>query len=397
MRIALIADAFPPLRSSGAVQLRDLAREFARQGHEVTVLVPAPSQRRGWTVEERDGLDIVRLKAPRTKGTNHLRRLIGEFLMPFAMLRNYRASPLAGRRFDGIVWYSPTIFLGPIVKALKRESRCPTYLIIRDIFPEWAADMGLMGRGGVYRLLKAVADFQYSLADTIGVQTPGNLAFFERWQRRAGTRLEVLHNWLTELSDSGCSIDLATTSFAGRRIFVYAGNMGLAQGTGRLLDLAEQLQGNDTIGFVFVGRGDDTARLREDARRRRLMNVLFYDEIDPDEMTGLYRQCSLGLVALDPRHTTHNIPGKFISYMHAGLPVLASVNPGNDMATLVASAGVGRVSEDPTGANLKGLALAMMEDELLDPHVTDRCTTLARQLFSSETAAAQIIRALSRQ
>ena len=32
MRIALIADTFPPLRTSGAVQLRDLSREFVRQG-----------------------------------------------------------------------------------------------------------------------------------------------------------------------------------------------------------------------------------------------------------------------------------------------------------------------------------------------------------------------------
>jgi hypothetical protein len=40
MRIALIADTFPPLRTSGAVQLRDLSREFARQGHALTVMLP---------------------------------------------------------------------------------------------------------------------------------------------------------------------------------------------------------------------------------------------------------------------------------------------------------------------------------------------------------------------
>lgn len=39
MKIALIADTFPPLRTSGAVQLRDLSREFARQGHDLTVLI----------------------------------------------------------------------------------------------------------------------------------------------------------------------------------------------------------------------------------------------------------------------------------------------------------------------------------------------------------------------
>jgi hypothetical protein len=51
-------------------------------------------------------------------------------------------------------------------------------------------------------------------------------------------------------------------------------------------------------------------------------------------------------LALDPRHTTHNIPGKFLSYMQAGLPVLASINPGNDLAELIQREDVGRVCTD---------------------------------------------------
>jgi len=67
--------------------------------------------------------------------------------------------------------------------------------------------------------------------------------------------------------------------------------------------------------------------------------VLFYDEIDPDEIPGLYAQCHVGIVALDPRHKTHNIPGKFLSYMQSGLPVLASINPGNDLVELIQRSG----------------------------------------------------------
>jgi hypothetical protein len=63
------------------------------------------------------------------------------------LLRARRQSGLGRERWDGVVWYSPTIFLGPIVRVLRRESRCRSYLILRDIFPEWAVDMGLMRRG----------------------------------------------------------------------------------------------------------------------------------------------------------------------------------------------------------------------------------------------------------
>ena len=175
MRLALIADTFPPYRTSGAVQLRDLSREFARQGHELTVMLPNSEQNCPWIMEEMDGVKVLRLKAPKIKDVGYVRRTFGELLMPFAMLRQLRKSPLAFERWDGVIWYAPSIFHGPLAKTLKDRSKCAGYLIIRDIFPEWAVDMGLMGRGLPYRFFDAIARYQYSVADIIGVQTPGNL------------------------------------------------------------------------------------------------------------------------------------------------------------------------------------------------------------------------------
>ena len=106
MRIALIADTFPPLRTSGAVQLRDLSREFARQGHQLTVLLPASDLDRDWELQNADGVEVLRLRAPRTKDIGYVRRTLGELLMPFAMLRNLRKSPLARQKWDGVVWYA---------------------------------------------------------------------------------------------------------------------------------------------------------------------------------------------------------------------------------------------------------------------------------------------------
>ena len=220
MRIALIADTFPPLRTSGAVQLRDLAREFVRQGHELTVLLPSSEIAGQWAMEDFDGARVIRLKAPKTKDIGYVRRTIGEFLMPFAMLRNLRRSPLAGENWDGVVWYAPTIFLGPIASALKKASGCRGYLIIRDIFPEWAVDMGLMGRGLPYRFFDAVARYQYSVADVIGVQTPGNKGYFAEWIQRPGRRLEVLQNWLGAPADAPSTIVVGETALAS----VNAGN-----------------------------------------------------------------------------------------------------------------------------------------------------------------------------
>ncbi len=400
MRIALLADTFPPLRTSGAVQLRDLSREFVRQGHSLTVMLPKAGLSTPWLLEDFDGVQVLRLRAPKTKDINYLSRTINEFLMPFAMLRNLRNSPLAKERWNGVVWYAPSIFHGPLASALKKASACKGYLIIRDIFPEWAVDMGLMGRGLPYKLFRAVAKYQYSVADVIGIQTQGNQAYFAD---RPHSRIEVLQNWLADATNVGCSIDVAGGPLAGRTIFVYAGNMGVAQGMHVLLDVAECLRIRTDIGFLFVGRGSDAQRLRADAIKRGLDNVAFFDEIDPTEIPGLYAQCHIGIVALDPRHKTHNIPGKFLSYMQAGLPVLASINPGNDLVGMIESEGVGRVCTDHSVDNLQRMALELVDEivairgTLRTGHadVSKRCKALSARLFSPEKAVRQIVAALA--
>lgn len=392
-RIVIVADVFPPLRSSGAIQLRDLTLEFVRQGYEPTIIIPAPELRANWQIDEWEGVQVLRVKAARTKDVGNVRRVLAEFLMPWFMLRNLKKSPLAQQRWDGVVWYSPTIFLGPVAKALKKASDCRSYLIVRDIFPEWAVDMGIMGRGLPYRFFKAVERFQYAVADVIGVQTPANLAYLDNWANTPGRRVEVLQNWLADAPSTGCSISIADTPLAGRKIFVYAGNMGVAQGMDILIELADRLRRKKDIGFLFVGRGTDRERLRAEAARRQLDNVLFFDEIDPGEIPGLYDQCHAGIVALDRRHKTHNIPGKFLSYMQSGLPVLATINDGNDLATLIAQERVGVACTDASVHTLEVLARSLAS-ELEGRAVKERCKALAARLFSPQAAVAQIIHAV---
>lgn len=394
MKLALVADTFPPMRTSGAVQLRDLARELAEQGHDVVIFIPMPWGKLRWEAETREGYTVVRLRAPATKDMSYLRRTMNEFLLPFAMYRSFLVSPFSQQRFGGVAWYSPTIFLGPFIWRFKRRNDCSGYLILRDIFPEWAADMGLMNRGMAFRVFKAVANFQYSVANIIGVQTPGNLDYFSRAMNRSKRRVEVLHNWLRPLNLSKCSIDLQSTILRNRKIFVYAGNMGVAQGMDLLLELVDRLRNLSDVGFVFVGRGSDVERLKTEAANRKLTNVLFFDEIDPDEIPALYAQCHAGLIGLDRRHKSHNIPGKFISYMYSGLPVLAAINPNNDLARIVQDNGVGSVSTSGSIDELVAKAQEFLHIVETDREISKRCVALAETQFSADAIARQIVAGL---
>jgi len=395
MRLTLIADTFPPIRTSGAVQLRDLSREFVLQGHSLCVLLPAADQIEPWRLEEFDGAQVLRLRAPRTKDIGYVRRTLAELAMPFAMLHNLRKSPVAKERWDGVVWYAPSIFHGPLVSAIKKSSCCKSYLIIRDIFPEWAADIGLMGRGLSYKFFDAVARYQYSVADVIGVQTPGNRRYFESWLAQPGRQLEVLQNWLDKPAQMRCSIRVDQTALAGRKVFVYAGNMGVAQGLDILLDLADKLRNRKEVGFLFVGRGTDAARLKAAAQLRQLDNLVFFDEIDPDEIPDLYAQCDAGIVSLDPRHKSHNIPGKFLTYMQSGLPVLANINPGNDLAQVIRQEHVGQVCETNEVNELLQLTEKLMDQIETDSGLSARCTAFFEREFAVENTVKQIVAVLS--
>lgn len=396
MKIALIADTFPPLRSSGAVQLRDLSREFAAQGHQLTVILPSWEIKEDFLIEEMDGFQVLRLKSPRTKDVNYARRTLSEFLMPFFMKRGYKKSPLRDEKWDGVAWYAPSIFHAPFVNDLKKASDCKGYLIIRDIFPEWAVDMGLMGRGLIYRFFSAVAHYQYSVADVIGVQTPGNLSYFDRWKEIKGKKLVVLQNWLADTKPDSCSISINGTTLAGRKIFVYAGNMGIAQGMDILIDLAEKLKDRRDIGFLFVGRGSEAKRLAAESRKRSLDNIEFKDEIHPDEIPALYAQCSVGIVSLDQRHKSHNIPGKFLSYMQSGIPVLANINPGNDLAELIRSEGVGVACENADIQDLEHKANILINSINMDAGFERRCRAVYERMFSPSQAVRQVVQELER-
>ena len=393
--IVLVADAYPPSRTSAALQLKDLALEFLRQGIIPTVITTDSEARGCSELTELDGIHVLRLKTPEHKNIGRVRRAIAELLMPFFMIRNFKKSGFKNIKWDAVIWYSPTIFLGPFIYYLKKKNTCPSYLILRDIFPAWALDLGLIRKGPVYYFFRMFERFQYSIADCIGVQATGNIEYFRSWPSFAHKKIEVLQNWLSPKHFSRCSIDISTLPIANRKIFVYAGNMGIAQGMGDLLILAEALLHRNDIGFLFIGRGSDVEQLKQDSKSRGLVNIVFCDEIDAEQIPGLYAQCDVGLIALDVRHKTHNIPGKFLSYLQAGLPTMAIINFGNDLKLIIEKYQVGKVTTDRSQEKLGILAASLIDDiSLEDGEMNIRCKKLAAELFSSEAAVKQIIKAL---
>ncbi|MEO7916076.1 MAG: glycosyltransferase family 4 protein [Dokdonella sp.] len=202
---------------------------------------------------------------------------------------------------------------------------------------------------------------------------------------------------MSEPDRAPTTVNLSVGPLAGRTIFVYTGNMGAAQGMDCLIELAASFKDNHNVGFLFVGRGSDVARLRAVVASQGLSNVVFIDEVDSIEIPAILDQCHIGMIALDPRHTTHNIPGKLLTYLRAGLPVLARINPGNDLEGLINLERIGRVVAGNENTRLTALARELADDSGLRKEMGERCRALADRQFSSASVVHQIVARLQPQ
>ena len=385
------------MRTSAATHIYDLGQAFIQENHRVSIVRPSNSQNEIVHIANQDGVEIISVKAFRTKDINYLQRTAAEFINPFIMWHRLSQNQhFLKQKFDGIIWYSPTIFWGPLIKQLKQQFCTKSYLILRDIFPDWALDVGLIKSRFVYQILKMIERYQYAQADTIGVQSPNNLTYFKEHNPKVKANLEVLWNWIGDIEETPCSIDLSKTKLANRRIFVYAGNMGVAQGMDSLISLAEAMLQDKSIGFIFVGRGSEVSRLKLMAKQKNLDNTLFFDEIEPSEIPGLCRQCSVGMIALSPKHKTHNIPGKFLTYVKCSLPVFAIGNSGNDLQQLIEGADLGLYVNQVSSKTIMNISnLIAKLDSKIDNRFDKANFFYLNSISSSRDSCIQICKSLS--
>ena len=396
MKFLIVTDAYFPNNSSVSVLLSDLAQEFIAQSIDVDILVSVAEQDAPIKIWNHNGCEVISIKALKTKDISYFRRTLNEFINSWLIWRTLEKSPgFMSKQYDGVIWYSPTIFWGPLIKRLKRKFQCRSYLILRDLFPDWALHVGVLKKGLVYSFFKIVEQYQYRQADCIGVQSLNNLKYFQKHNPIASKRAQVLWNWTSKLPAiplKPCSINISNTPLKDRIIFVYAGNLGVAQGgSAALFELANNLHSNADLGILVVGRGSAVDELKQLVTSSKLNNILVYDEIIADEMPSLLEQCHIGLVFLDRRHQTHNIPGKFVTYLQSGLPVLAWVNQGNDLVDLIANDSIGISYVDEESADFAALAIQLVAITKNDKTLDKRCKDFHHEFFLTSRAAKQIL------
>jgi glycosyltransferase involved in cell wall biosynthesis len=391
MRILLLVVYYLPSTMSSAKLIHDLAMEFHRLGHEPVVVAPDENILADTEMTCENGIKVLRVRTGKIKTASRLVRGFNEARLSEIIWKK-------GRRFfednpcDLIIYYSPTIFFGKLVKQLKRHFACPSYLILRDIFPQWAVDAGVLRRGLAYKYFKLKERQNYEAADIIGVQSPANLRYFEENGLDKKYHLEVFYNWTTLVEENiHPSAHRKRLGLQGKIVFFYGGNIGVAQDIDNIIRLAKNLQNETSAYFLLVGGGSEVPRLRADIATNKLTNIAIYDSVEQREYLSMLAEFDVGLISLDRSLRTQNFPGKMLGYMYHSMPILASINPGNDLKEIMEDKQAGLVCINGEDNLFAAHARKLVKDEKYRCQLGENARNLLKSTFLVSKAAGQIL------
>lgn len=396
MRFALVVDDFLPESTRvGAKMFFELAVELQQRGYQVTIITPYAEQPSALCKDTYRGVEVWRFKNGKIKNVGKIKRALNETLLSVNAKRAI-AKEVVPETFDGIVYYSPSIFLGGLVGYLKKVCNCSAYLVLRDMFPKWAIDAGMIRQGSlIEKYFRYFEKQSYLHADKIGLMSQKNVDIFA--SEHTGYPLEVLRNWasLKCFDDRNDKETIRSHYGLGDKvIFFYGGNIGHAQDMENLMRLVRSLKKYEQAHFLFVGQGDEYALVDKLASDWALDNFTLLPSVDQETFKSILAEIDVGLFSLSAKHTSHNFPGKLLGYMVESKPILGSVNRGNDLIDVIDSNRAGYVLINGDDNGLSEAAITLLKDKVLRQRIGKFAYQLLEREFSVGCAAAKIVNTL---
>ena len=391
MRLALIIDDYLPYSTRvGAKMFHELALELQSLGHHITIITPDKDQPSNLYIDKLDDITIWRFKNGPIKDVKKIQRAINETLLSYNAWKAIKHL-INKDSFDGIIYYSPSIFWGKLVNKLKKKCQCPSYLILRDLFPQWIVDAGILKQGSlIEQYFRFFERYSYKQASIIGLMSQKNLDYFYQHNKNKGLKCEILRNWAnttqTNIDTNGYISIRKSLNLQNKTIFFYGGNIGHAQDMGNLMRLVKKMSVYPDAHFLFLGQGDEVELIKTLSNKWNLNNFSYLPSVDQTKFKLILKEIDIGLFSLASHHSAHNFPGKLLGYMANHIPILGSVNEGNDLQELVNKENAGFIHINGEDDNLFESAKKLH----LDIELRKKCGNDAYNLLCKEFSVTSI-------
>jgi O26-antigen biosynthesis N-acetyl-L-fucosamine transferase len=391
MKVCIIVDDYMPYSIKVAAKMmHELAVEFIAQRHQVSVLTPNSTQKDILVSSVLDGVNVYSFKSGEIKNVNKIKRAINETLLSYNAYKAYKTF-VKENHHDLIIYYSPSIFFGSFVKKLKNIWNVPSYLILRDIFPQWAIDNGILKESSmITKYFKYFEKINYDAADTIGVMSKKNLEWFQEYYTE-NKKIEILYNWADNKAVTHKTNKYRKQlNIEDKIVYFYGGNLGHAQDMMNIIRLAINMKKYTQAHFVLVGAGDEYELIEKEINNKNLNNITLLSSVNQDEYKQMLSEFDIGLFTLNKNHKTHNFPGKLLGYMVQKLPILGSINPDNDLKDVVEEYNAGYVTVNGEDELFLNNAIKLL-DENHRKNIGNNANDLLKDKFSVEFSVQQIL------
>lgn len=335
-RVSIFSEDFDDATNSAGKHIIDLVDALKASGEDVDIFtVTYKKSESGKKIDKSTNIRYFRMLVKNKADMKYEQRFFHElslgFRMFFFIIKNGQLF-----NFSKIIWYSPTIFWGTLVFLLGLFNKTRTFLILRDIFPEWVVNVGLIKRNTFqYHILRFFELIQYKVANTIGIQSNGDRKFFERipW---AKNKLVLLKTWYHAQPNAEKVYVNKKFNISEKKTIIYSGNLGVAQDREMIIDMVNHFPDKENYHFLFVGlKNKDKDEAEKQVNKYMLEHISFLDPMPFQELSSLLASSLLGILSLDRRLEANNIPGKFLHYLSVGIPVFAVINPNNDLKEII--------------------------------------------------------------
>lgn len=330
----------------------DLLRYFRDAGHSVYTISPYEKRTGLQTAyEEKNGIHMLHVRTGNVTGMvslieKGLAQLSIEPIFIKAIKKYY-----SNVKFDLVMYSTPPITFCNAIEYVKRRDNAKTYLLLKDIFPQNAVDIGMMSKSGIkghlYKFFRKKEKKLYGLSDYIGCMSPANVEYVKQNNPEIDNyRVEVCPNCI-EVVDKSIneeerrSIRKKYDIPLEKRVFVYGGNLGKPQGIDFLIECLHSQENSKDNYFLIVGDGTEYGKIEEFVKSSNQNNIRLMKRLPQEDYDTMVGACDVGMIFLDHRFTIPNFPSRVLSYMQAKIPVLACTDSNTDIGKIIEEAGFG--------------------------------------------------------
>jgi len=370
MKFLILSQYYPPETGAPQNRLHSLALNLVKNGCVVEVLTAMPNYPKmeifegynglSYKKEKIDGIIVHRSKIYVSKSKGVLKRLLNYFSF---VLSSIRISNKLSKT-DYVICESPPLFLGISALYLSRRLNAKLIFNVSDLWPESAEKLDIVNNNFFLNLAYRLEKYLYEKSFLVTGQTQGIVANINKRFPNISTLwlpngidkevYEVPENkdWITEYG------------IEGKKVYVYAGIIGHAQGLDVIIKTKNWLVNNEftlskKVAFVIIGDGPDKQRL-EALNEKLKTGVIFIPNTPKIEVLKMIKACHGYIVPLKKLDLFLGaIPSKIFDALGLSKPILLGVD--GEARSLFVDQGEAGIYFEPE--NELSLAKALIELE----------------------------------